>query len=429
MTHFAAKGDIIDPPDLPEMRDENIRLHDVSGLSTMLIGGGALLVVANLIFGASGLVEPKHAMTLALVGIVATLAISLGAMFFVMAFYLVNAGWVATIRRQFENVMHTMWVPGLLFVVWVAFELLGGGIVSSWMDPHATSDGTDYLYQHKQPYLNTGFAVMRLVIYFSVFALLRHLLWFYSTEQDHSGNKWLTNRARFHSAWGMLAFALCATFFAFDWMMALTDFHFFSTMWGVYFFAGAAFSSAPTVVLVLAALRRKGLMQGVVSEEHLHDLGKLMFGFTVFWAYIAFGQYFLIWYSNIPEETAWYAWRKNEAWSPLTVFLVLGHFAVPFYFLLWRALRRSFALLALFAGWAIFMHIVDIYWILRPAVYTSGLLGDEPGITTSLLVDVVGVGGPLLLFAGFLVRQIGAGPLAALRDPRLHEALEHRNYV
>jgi hypothetical protein len=205
------------------------------------------------------------------------------------------------------------------------------------------------------------------------------------------------------------------------------DYRFFSTMWGVYFFAGAAFSSIPLVVIMLARLRARGKLKGLVTEEHLHDLAKLMFAFTVFWAYIGFSQYFLIWYANIPEETSFFLARKTGGWEHLSKFLVFGHFIVPFFILLWYRVRRSFVLLSIMAAWAILLEIVDIYWIVRPFVYAADPV-DKVHLG-GLWLDVVGILGPIALFTGLLIRKVGSGPLVCMNDPRLNEAIAHKNYV
>jgi len=415
---------------LPGMNDENIRLAPGAGglISTVLAGAGALGVVVAIGAGAAGVVEARHAKISILVGIMATLLPCLGGLFFTMIFHLTNAGWSATVRRQFENLMATMWVPGLMMVLFVGSEFVFGGKASSWLIPEITDQGTEYLFVHKLPFLNPAFVLLRLAAYVLILGFISRRLWHYSTEQDRTGDKWLTNKARFLSSWALPLTALTTTFFAFDWLMALTDYHFYSTMWGVYFFAGGAFSVLATVILVLALLKRQGkLDEGVVTTEHLHDLSKLLFGFTVFWAYIAFGQYFLIWYSNIPEETAWFIFRK-EHYTGLTAFLTIGHFLIPFYILLWRPVRRSWTLIAAMAVWALFMHVMDMYWILRPAVYTGPLLeGQET--PAGYVVDVLAIGGAVALFAGMLMKRVASGPLVPTHDPRLPEALHHRNYI
>jgi hypothetical protein len=351
------------------------------------------------------------------------LALALGCLFWVMVFHLTQAGWSATIRRQFENVVILLPAAAAMVLPVLIIEILQNGHLFAWMSKPAQSE--DLLLQEKSAYLNPWFFTLRSIVYVMLWAYLAWRLWRYSKEQDATGDKWLTNRARFTSAWGMPLFALSTAFAAFDWLMSM-DYRFFSTMWGVYYFAGAAFSSIPLVVLILARLKAAGKLRGLVSEEHFHDLAKLMFAFTVFWAYIGFGQYFLIWYANIPEETSFFVARKTGGWEGLSWFLVIGHFALPFYILLWRFVRRSIPLLSVMALWAIAMELVDMYWIVRPMVYATEADKVQIG---RLWLDIVGALGPLCLFLGLIVWKVRSGPLVPIRDPRLSEGVEHRNYV
>jgi hypothetical protein len=247
------------------------------------------------------------------------------------------------------------------------------------------------------------FFTIRAAVYFLLWTYLSQRLFGYSKEQDGTGNKWLSNKARFTSSWGMPLFALSTAFAAFDWLMSM-DYRFFSTMWGVYFFAGAVFSSVPLVVIMLTLLRARGKLKGLVTEEHLHDMGKLMFAFTVFWAYIGFGQYFLIWYAQIPEETSFFLARKTGGWETLSKFLVIGHFALPFYVLLWRFMRRSFTLLSIMAVWAILLEVVDIYWIVRPFVYAAD--PTDKVHLGGLWLDIAGIIGPLAIFLGLVAWRV-----------------------
>lgn len=404
---------------------DNITLANGAGVSLgLLLAGAVLLAVA---IGAGVAMEGfgKQALAAVHIGAMSCLAMCLGGLFFTMVFHLTGAGWSVTVRRQFENLMSVIWFP-LLIAAFIAIPLemlVTKGLLFSWMN--TSLSGEDVLYQEKSTFLNPLFFGVRVAFYAMLWGYLVWKLWGYSTEQDRTGDKWLTNRARFTSSWGMLAFALSTAFASFDLLMSV-DWRFFSTMWGVYYFAGAAFSSVPVVVIVLALLRRAGKLKGAVHDEHLHDLAKLMFGFTVFWAYIAFSQYFLIWYSAIPEETSFFLARKTGGWEGLSVFLCVGHFILPFYIMLWRFVRRSFTLLAVMAAWAIFMEAVDIYWIVRPMVYA----GEADSVRLGTIwLDIAGIGGVMLVFAGLLARRVASGPLLPPRDPRLKEALHHANYV
>jgi MFS family permease len=410
-----------------EMREDNIHLPARSGdnLSRLFLGVGASGMLVLVLAWAMEWVPHKHVLIALLVGVFATLAPSLGALFFVLIFHLTMAGWSGTIRRQFENLMVIAWVPGVLFGVFVA-GAAWSGLPDTWLDPARTAH--DLLFAHKAVYFAPWFVALRLALYVGIIGGVSARLWRLSREQDRTGDRWLSNRMRFTSSWGILLVALATTFLAVDWIKAVTDYTFFSTMWGVYYFAGSAFACFPMVVIILTTLRSRGRLEGVVGEEHIHDLGKLMFAFTVFWAYIAFGQYFLIWYANVPEETAWFFFRKTGAWESFSYALPIGHFLIPFFVLLWRRVRRSALLLSLAGAWLLAFHVLDLYWVLRPSAYIGSMLGESGG-AVGLLVDTAGIAGPFGLYLGTLVRRVVSGPLVPLHDPRLGEAIHHKNYV
>lgn len=405
--------------------DSNVRLDSGawSRASMMLMVVGVIgLIIAAAGFGA----YPKNAMAGFHIGAVVATGIGLGAMFYVMVFHLVGAGWSTTVRRQFENIMWCLPVAMVLVFISVLVNLFGGVELASWTNPDVIAEA--HLFNKKELWLDSRFVLVRLAIYFIAWIWLRHILWSSSTRQDAGRSDTLSNRVRCHSSYGMLLFAFTSTFFAFDWLMAFADYRFFSTMWGVYFFAGNIFASLQVCILILAALLRCGKLKGVVTDEHLHDLAKFSFGFTVFWAYIGFSQYFLVWYANLPEETAFFLYRKTH-WPMLTTFLVVGHFVIPFYLLLWRRIRRSWNAMAIMAIFMLVMHVVDIYWIVGPTT-NIGVNAENPVVNAStLLFEIAGIVGVLSLFAAFVVRRVTRGPLVPINDPRLPEALHHKNYV
>ena len=210
----------------------------------------------------------------------------------------------------------------------------------------------------------------------------------------------------------------CLTFGAFDWLMSL-NWHWFSTMWGPYLFAGTAGSSMSLLVLVITALRRAGYLEGVVTLEHYHIMGKWMLSFSVFWAYIGFSQYMLYWYANIPEETQYFIVRNTESWNVLSWILVIGRFFVPFGILLLRSVKKQPFVLCCIAGWIICMQLLDMYVIVLPALHGTG-------VHLSILdfLPLIGIGGTL---AFFYLRIIGHTSLFPVRDPRLIESLRITN--
>lgn len=408
----------------PRMNEDNIYSKGVAGklgMPLLLFGGAGLFFTVIMAFS-----NLRHALAAFEVGVFTALAMSLGCLFFLLVFHSLNAGWVITCRRVFENgaSLLPLSIP-LLFIIYF-IELVNGGVLLTWMG------GThgDYLLEKKAAYLNPAFFGIRIVIYCVVWSLLGWRFSSLSRKSDVTGERSLGRKARFTAGWGILFFALSVAFAAFDFLMAM-DYRFFSTMWGVYFFASCALSGVSVVVLTLAVLRTRGKLTGLVTEEHFHDLGKLMFAFTVFWGYISFSQYFLIWYSNIPEETAWFVYRKTEGWKWLFTVLCIGHFVIPFLIIIWRGVKRNTLLLAVMAVFMLVMTVADMYWIIRPMVYTPGVVAkglEDPGVIGYLL-DAAGVLGVVGVWGFLFTRRLESGPLLPIKDPMLHESMKHHNYV
>lgn len=358
------------------------------------------------------------------IGAVAVTAVSLGALAMIMALHQTGAGWSAVIRRQYENLASQFPVCLALFLplLVLCFVPGGGSLLWRWMDPAYVAG--DVIFEAKSAYLNLPFFIARNVIYFAVWIFVAGRLVSLSLGQDVDGDKWRTKKARTFSAPGLLLFALTTAFAGFDWLMTL-DYHFFSTMWGVYFFAIGFLAALCTVVLTVLTLRAKGRLDGVVTKEHLHDMGKLMFGFTCFWAYIGFSQYFLIWYANIPEETAWVVSRRQGEWMTVATLLAVGKFAFPFLALLARPARRNPVWLGFICVWLLCMTLVDVFWLVRPELVKK--IPDAPLALT--WVDFVGPLGPILVYAGVFIRRVGSRPLIPLKDPRLDRSLGHKNTI
>jgi hypothetical protein len=241
----------------------------------------------------------------------------------------------------------------------------------------------------------------------------------WSTEQDRTKAVENTAAAQRFTPAGLILFAFTLTFFAFDWLLSL-DATWYSTIFGVYVFAQCALFQMASLIAVSLLIRRSGFLGNAVNVEHYHDMGKLLFGWIVFWSYIAFAQFFLTWYSNIPDEVAWFhkRWDDNGGtWKGLSASLVVLHFFVPFWFLMSRNVKRRLPFLAAGAGCMILMHIAEVYWVVMP---NFGPM--EPSLLDlGCLLGVVGI------YLAFVFHGIEEYTLVPVGDPRLPRALEFEN--
>ena len=288
------------------------------------------------------------------------------------------------------------------------------------------------LEQLKASYLNWWFFGARTLGYFAIWGLMS---WFFlktSLQQDQTGDKNLSLKMQGWSAPLMIVFAATLTFSSFDFEMSLSPL-WFSTMFPVYIFAGAMLSALATITLTGLLLQRSGRVTDEITIEHYHDLAKLMFSFVFFWGYIAFSQFMLIWYANIPEETFWFAWRINalpgqesgwSGWQWMSIILLFGHIFIPFLGLMARTVRRNKTFLFFASIYILVIHWVDHYWIVMPqamenAQFTFSGMG--------MISDIAGAVGMIGLFLAIFFLIARDKPLIPLKDPRLGECLNHHN--
>lgn len=383
--------------------------------SAVFFGALSLLVGFLLALGSeSGL---KYFLHSYLVNYSFFLAIALGGLFFVAATTVCRAGWSIVLRRPAEIVANVVVMLAILFLPILVSVLFSTSPLYEWDDPALVQ--ADHLLQHKTPFLNAKFFAIRAVIYFTIWILLARSYFARSVEQDATGDPQLTLANERQSPVALFLFALSLTFASFDWLMSL-DPKWFSTIYGVYYFAGCASGIFATLILLCIFLQSQGVLVKEITVEHYHDLGKFLLGFTVFWAYIWFSQYMLIWYANMPEETEYFIHRQHGAWPWIAVVLVGGHFVVPFLGLLSRSVKRSKYALGFWATWILAMHWLDQYWMIMPRISLDTL---PFGIVDVLCF--VGIGG--LCIAWFARTATGVSMLAT-RDPRLPESLVFKNF-
>ena len=379
-----------------------------AGLSFVL---GLIAVIALVLCAIGALVNPHQFSYSWLFAFAFFFTLCAGCFFWTIVHHATDADWSVVVRRQLENIAALLTVLALLFVP----ILLLRHHLYSWMD---IPRGVEASLDTKRAYLNWPFFLVRAVVFLGCFLLAALALRRLSVEQDRNGNPRFTIAMRKVSFIGLPLFALCLTFGAFDWLMSL-NYRWFSTMFGVYIFAGAAGASMSLLVLVITALRQAGYLKDVVTVEHYHIMGKWMLAFCVFWAYIGFGQYMLIWYANIPEETQYFITRNTQSWWALSMLLVIGRFFIAFPILLMRSVKQHPHQLCMIAGWILLMQMLDIYLIVLPSLHGTGF---HPSIWDFLSVIAVGA-----TLAFVYVRLLPRSSLFPVRDPRLIESLQTVN--
>jgi uncharacterized membrane protein YidH (DUF202 family) len=336
--------------------------------------------------------------------------ILIGSLFWVVVHHAVDSAWSVGIRRQLENL--ACMLP--LLTILLLPLLLVAPLLWRWM---AESPAHDHELAEKAAYLNAPFFWTRTAFYFLLFGIVARLLRRNSLAQDKDGEAIHTIRNRRVSFFIIPVGAVALTFWSYDWLMGL-NIRWYSTIWGIYIFAGAALSSLCVIILLANALRSAGYLKEVLSVEHNFALGKLLLAFTLFWSWIAFVQYMLIWYANIPEEAGYYTLRVTGSWKVLGILLVVGHFLVPFALLLFRSPKASAGFLGLVAGWILAMHLLDVYTMVLPVLHPEGF---HPAALD--IVSLIAIGCTL---AAVFLKRLGDSPLWPPRDPRLNEAV---NYI
>ncbi len=341
------------------------------------------------------------------------LSISLGALIFLPIQYITRASWSVVVRRLAENM--AMALP--FMIVLILPILLNLEHVYEWAGEHR-HHLTDELAAHKAPFLNSTFFLVRWVVYFAIWTFMAVFFWRNSRRQDHDKDTAITLRMENFSGPAIILFALTCSGAGMDLLMTL-DPAWFSTMFGVYFFAGGFVTFHAVMTISTMGLQRSGRLEKIVSMEHFHDYGKLMFAFTFFWAYIAFSQYMLYWYANIPEETVWFLTRQSGSWGGLALVLAIGAFLLPFAGLISRFAKRNRGLMFFWAVWICIMQWFNIYWVAMPVF-------SPEHVSLSLLDGLcfLAVGG---IWLALVVRIAASGNLVPVGDPRLEESLAFEN--
>ncbi|TWT46755.1 quinol:cytochrome C oxidoreductase [Botrimarina hoheduenensis] len=400
--------------DITEIRQASAGL---SGAAVPSMAGGLLLVglAAGIGYATGDQSRFWHAY---LLGVMYITTLGVGGLFFVIAHHLTGGRWGTTVRRLAEITAGTLTTSAVLFLPILALNFSGSDVLYPWIDRPMVE--ADPILASKQYYLEPTWFAIRTVVYFVAWIGMARILLSASVKQDDREPMKQARWMQTISGPMMILLALTMNFAAFDWMMSLEP-HWFSTMFGVYFFAGSFLSFLAMLILLANYLQSKGVLNQSITTEHFHDLAKLMFAFIFFWGYIAFSQYMLIWYAAIPEETLWYDVRQQGPWIAWGLLLVFGHLLVPFLGTMSRWVRRTKPLIGFWAAWMMVMHWVDLVYIIQPQVRGASAL-PVPWLEAIATVGMLGI------FIGAWMRGAAGKWLLPVQDPRLPIALSYHNH-
>jgi hypothetical protein len=391
---------------------EHLDLSPWRVLPTALIAGGIVFIllgflVDTFVFQAEALTQFAFSWLLAFMFF---LSLGLGSLGFVILHHLFDAGWSVPIRRVLEQMSCTLrW----MWLLWLPIGVLSPRLYE-WI--RKVNEGApDLSTKAKYPLFTIpGFWIVSAVCLF-VWWWLPTMLRHWSLKQDETGSVECTRKLRRYSAVGVFLFAFTLTFGAILWVKAL-EHEWFSTMYGVYYFAGSMWTTMATLYVIILLLQRQGPLRGYVHEKTYYFMGSILFAFTVFYAYVTFAQYFIIWNANMPEETFWYVVRERGTWWDIGLIIIFGHFFLPFLLLLRIDWKLKLALMGPLFVWAWLMHFLDLSFNIVPVLHGENYHLD--------LMDL----GCMALLGGILsklfVTNLNSSPVLPQKDPRFAESQE-----
>jgi hypothetical protein len=339
---------------------------------------------------------------------------TLGGLCVLLMHHVVGGRWGATSRRFLEAQMRTLPLMLLFLIV----MLLGMKDIYPWT--HANWVAQNHYLQHKQPYLNVPFFLLRIAVFFAIWLFWGLRVNKLADEQDRTGDPTLRERMRAFSAPGLLIFSVTATFAMFDWVLS-TDVQYYSTVYGAMILIGDILQTFALTILVMILVSKEDRFGGRVNAPILHELGKMMFAFVIFWAYLSASQLIITWPANLPQEAVWYLDRTAGFWKYFAWAVALSMFAIPFCALLSQSLKKNPKRLIWVCVWILVARLVDIFWIVEPTfrnTSSSSPLATATGFTVywTDAAAFIGLGGIwLYVFLGQLRRR----PLLPLRDSRV----------
>lgn len=332
----------------------------VSKLGYALTGIGLLIIVASFLTN-----KQRGAFDYLWIYMFLT-SVGIGGLALTALEYLVGATWSVPFRRVCEFLAGI--IP--LLIILVVPLIFTMGDLFHWLHP----EPGDEILAAKKPYLNMNFFLIRVAFCIVVWFIFYFFFTRNSKKQDTTKEPGLTRTNIKLSVVFAPLFFISMTMAAIDWMMSLEP-HWYSTIYGVYYFAGTIVCTLAIVTFISIHLKENGYLNPRVSNDHFYSLGTLLFGFNIFWAYIAFSQFVLVWYADIPEETVWYMQRWHHGWQYVSLGLLFFHFVIPFLILLPRSIKVNLKVLKVMSVWMVLAHMLDLYWLIMPTYSSSPVFG------------------------------------------------------
>jgi hypothetical protein len=387
----------------------------------VIFRGGARLLRLSLVLAALGVLGlvigafvDRHQLFFAyLTAYAYAVSIAGGALIFLMIGHVMGAAWPVLVRRLTETIVASWPLLALLFIP----ILFGVHVIYPWARPETLSDeATRELVHAKRSFLNVPFFVVRSAVYLGVLTTVSLLLRRWSLQRDMDPRADVEGRLRTLSAGGLPAVALTFSFASIDWLMSLTP-TWFSTMYPVYWFAGGFVAALALLVVLTFTAQEEGLLPEV-SPSHYYALGRMLLGFVIFWAYVAYFQAFLIWIAHRPDEIAFFVDRVQGPWRVVSIVLVIVQFVAPFFVLLSYRNKRTPPLLATVAAWVLAAHYLDVHWLVMPSArpHTPFHWLD--------LAALLAVGGACTAFS---VTRLRGRAILPIHDPALPRAIHYES--
>jgi len=373
---------------------------------------GIVLLVIGVVLGILAFfVDHSRAVFNYLVAFAFMISIGVGALFLIALEYAVGADWSVPIRRVVE--FFAAVVPFLaILVIPLLFNM---GELFHWSHHDVVAE--DPVLKSKAPYLNVPFFIIRVFVLIGIWSLFYFFFTRNSKKQDLNKNQKLTTINIRLSAIFIPIFAITISISAIDWLMSVEP-HWFSTIFGVYFFAGTVVAALAAVTLATVLLKENGYLHPAITNDHLFSLGALLFAFVNFWGYIAFSQFMLIWYADLPEETFWFIQKWQGSWAIFSIGLIVIQFLVPYITLLSQPSKMDPKKLKFISVWLLFAHLFDLFWLVMPEMEQLSTGYSFSWIDLVFPIAVVGI---VILIFNLKAKKENIIPIG---DPKLQRGLD-----